>query len=53
LKSHVGRSAVVPEFQWHPGNDAHLASTSFSETRKNRKGPNQGSKEGGGPQPCF
>jgi hypothetical protein len=53
LESRVGRSAIVPEFQWHPGNDALLASISFSETRRNRKGANQASKEGGGPQPCF
>jgi hypothetical protein len=26
---------------------------SFLETRRNRKGPNQESKEEGGPQPCF
>jgi hypothetical protein len=53
LESLIGRSTIVPEFQWHPRNDALLASTSFSETRRNRKGPNQTSKEGGGPQPCF
>jgi hypothetical protein len=35
------------------GNDACLASISLSETRRNRKEPNQASKEGGGPQPGF
>jgi hypothetical protein len=52
LESRVGWSAIVPEFQWHAENDALLASISFSETRS-LKGPNQASKEGGGPQPCF
>jgi hypothetical protein len=53
LESRVGRSVIVPKFQWHPGNDALLASILFSEKRRNHKGQNQGSKEGGGPQPCF
>jgi hypothetical protein len=29
LESLVGRLAIVPAFQWHPGNDALLASISF------------------------
>jgi hypothetical protein len=53
LESRVGQSVTAPEFQWHPKNDALLASISFSETRRNLKGPNKEGKEGGGPQPCF
>jgi hypothetical protein len=52
LESCVGWSEFVPEFHtsWkrHP-----FSSISFSETRRNHKGPNQVSKEGGGPLPCF
>jgi hypothetical protein len=48
LESRVRRSAIVPEFQ-----DALLASISFLETRRNLKGPNQASKDGGGSQLCF
>jgi hypothetical protein len=51
LESRVEQSTIVPVFQWHPGNDALLASILFSETRRNRKVPKQASKEGGGPQP--
>jgi hypothetical protein len=43
----VGQSMIVPEFQRHPGNDT-LAAISLSETRRNHKGPNRVSREGGG-----
>jgi hypothetical protein len=38
LKSRVGRSAIVPDFQIHPGNGNLLAVVPFSETRWNHKG---------------
>jgi hypothetical protein len=53
LESGVGHSVIVPEFQTHPGNDTLLAVISFLETRRSHMGPNQVSKDGGGPQPCF
>ena len=42
---------VRPEFQGNPGR-AFVADIAFPETRSNFNGPNQASKEGGGPQPC-
>lgn len=33
LESHLGQSAVIPEFPGHPGNGALIATVSFSETR--------------------
>jgi hypothetical protein len=53
LELHVGWSAIVTEFQRHPGNDTFLAAVLFTETGRNQNGPNQTSKEGGKPQPCF
>jgi hypothetical protein len=44
----VGWSMIVPEFQIHPGTDNFLAAISLSETRRNHKGPNRVSREGGG-----
>jgi hypothetical protein len=42
-----------PEFQGHPGNDILITVISFLKTRIKDKGPDQASKEGGRPQPCF
>jgi hypothetical protein len=47
LELHVGQSAIVPEFQRHPGNDTFLAPISFVETTENHKGPYQASKRVG------
>ena len=33
LESHLGQSAIVPEFQEYPGNGAPIAAISFAETR--------------------
>ena len=33
LKSHLGQSAIVPEFQEHPGKGALIAAVLFAETR--------------------
>jgi hypothetical protein len=46
-------SATVAAYHGHPGNDAIRAATSFSETRRNHKGTNQLSKDGGGTTPMF
>jgi hypothetical protein len=40
-ESHVGWSAIVPEFQRHPGNNTLLAAISFSEKRKCHNGQSQ------------
>jgi hypothetical protein len=32
---------IIPEFQGHPGNDTLTAAISFSETRRNHKGPSE------------
>lgn len=53
FKLHVAWSVTVLKFHEYPGNNALTAVTSFSERRRNHKGPNQASKEGRGPQPCF
>jgi hypothetical protein len=52
LELYIGQSEIVPEFLGHPANDTLSAAISILETRRNHKGPNQGSKEGVGPQPC-
>lgn len=53
LESHVGWLLIVLEFQDHPGNDILITVISFLKTRLKHKGPDQASKEGGRPQPCF
>ena len=50
---HLGRSAIIPDFQRHPENGALAASISFSEGRRNYRGPDQANKGGGEPQPCL
>ena len=50
---HVGWSAIIPEFQRHLGNRVLETSISFSEGRRNYRGPDQANKGGGGPQPCL
>lgn len=46
LQSCAGWSAVVTEYQGHPGTNAFVAT-------RNHKGPSQMSRDGRGPQPCF
>ena len=41
---HLGRSAIIPDFQKYPGNGALAASISFSKVRKNCRGPDQANK---------
>jgi hypothetical protein len=41
LESRVERSRIVPKFQGHPANGAFGIVTSFSETKRNRKWPDQ------------
>jgi len=41
LESRADRSRIVPKFQGHPENGAFETVTSFSETRRNRKWPDQ------------
>lgn len=38
---HLGRSAIIPDFQRHPGNGALAASISFREGRINYRGLDQ------------
>ena len=53
LESHVGWLLIVLKYQGHPGNDILITVISFLKTRIKHKGPDQASKEGGRPQPCF
>jgi hypothetical protein len=53
VESHVGQSAIIPEFQGYPGNNSFVAEISFLETRQNHKESNQVGKEEREPQPCF
>jgi len=41
-----GTTAVVPEFQGRPGEDALVAAISFPEKGRNEKGTNQASEYG-------
>jgi len=41
LELHAGQSVIIPEFQGHPENDTLTAAISFSETRRNYKGPSE------------
>jgi hypothetical protein len=41
LELHVGQSVISPEFQEHPENDTLTAAISFSERRRNYKGPSE------------
>jgi hypothetical protein len=47
LESCVGWLVIVREFQRQSGSDTPLPAISFLETRRNHKGPNQMTKEGG------
>lgn len=53
LESHVEQSAIVPESQGLPGNNAFIAAFSFLETVRHHTGLNQTSKGVGGPQSLF
>lgn len=52
MESQVGQSAVVPEYQECPGNNALIVATYFLESERNHK-PNQANNDRGRPQPCF
>jgi hypothetical protein len=53
LKLCVGRSAAVPKFQKHHGNNALIAVILFLETRRIYRCPNEAINEDGGSQPCL
>jgi hypothetical protein len=43
----------VPEFQEHPGNSAVVGAILFWEAKRNLKGPNEASNDGGGQSRVF